>query len=62
MITQFRSKLHPNEYAMLAHENEVRLANTRHETDNEAIKYLRRQVGHNLITSCGNHGKTSKHR
>lgn len=51
-VIQFRTKLSPNQYYMLEHANEVRLANTRHETDNQAIKYLRRQVGHRLITAC----------
>jgi hypothetical protein len=51
-VIQFKTKLSPNQYAMLSHENEVRLHGFRPETDNEAIKYLRRQVGHRLITAC----------
>lgn len=50
-IVKFPSRLSPNQLAMLEHENKVRLAGIRPETDNEAVKYLRRQVGHKLITT-----------
>ncbi len=51
-VVLFRTKLSPNQYYMLAHANEVRMADTRHKTDNQGIKYLRRQVAHRLITAC----------
>lgn len=52
MIIQFKTKLSPNMYAMLKHENEVRLE-AKQKTDSPLIKEFRRHIGHNLITSSG---------